>query len=43
MLRLDRSVPAEVLTALGSDVEAVTLELVDLSGSKSEATPGVAK
>ena len=31
MLRLDRMVPEDVLTALGADVSAVTLELVDLS------------
>jgi D-3-phosphoglycerate dehydrogenase / 2-oxoglutarate reductase len=31
MLRLDRQVPADVLTALGADVSATTLELVDLS------------
>jgi D-3-phosphoglycerate dehydrogenase len=31
MLRLDRQVPAEVLDAIGTDVGAVTLELVDLS------------
>jgi D-3-phosphoglycerate dehydrogenase len=31
MLRLDRSVSADVLTALGADVAATTLELVDLT------------
>ena len=31
MLRLDRHVPPDVQTAIGSDVDAVTLELVDLS------------
>ncbi|MDT5109834.1 MAG: D-3-phosphoglycerate dehydrogenase / 2-oxoglutarate reductase [Mycobacterium sp.] len=31
MLRLDRQVPADVLDAIGTDVGAVTLELVDLS------------
>ena len=31
MLRLDRQVPAEVLSAIGRDVNAVTLEVVDLS------------
>ncbi len=31
MLRLDREVPPDVLSAIGSDVGAVTLELVDLS------------
>jgi D-3-phosphoglycerate dehydrogenase len=31
MLRLDREVPSGVLSAIGSDVGAVTLELVDLS------------
>jgi len=31
MLRLDREVPPGVLSAIGSDVGAVTLELVDLS------------
>jgi D-3-phosphoglycerate dehydrogenase len=31
MLRLDRHVPPEVRSAIGSDVDAVTLELVDLS------------
>ena len=31
MLRLDREVPADVLDAIGTDVGAVTLELVDLS------------
>ena len=31
MLRLDRLVPDDVLSALGADVKAVTLELVDLS------------
>jgi D-3-phosphoglycerate dehydrogenase len=31
MLRLDREVPPDVLSAIGSDVGATTLELVDLS------------
>ncbi|CAA0131531.1 D-3-phosphoglycerate dehydrogenase [Mycolicibacterium vanbaalenii] len=31
MLRLDRQVPADVLSAIGRDVNAVTLEVVDLS------------
>ncbi|WP_319455496.1 MULTISPECIES: phosphoglycerate dehydrogenase [unclassified Mycobacterium] len=31
MLRLDRQVPTDVLDAIGTDVGAVTLELVDLS------------
>ena len=31
MLRLDRQVPSEVLEAIGTDVGAVTLELVELS------------
>jgi D-3-phosphoglycerate dehydrogenase / 2-oxoglutarate reductase len=31
MLRLDRQVPSDVLAAIGTDVGAVTLELVDLS------------
>lgn len=31
MLRLDRAVPADVLSAIGTDVAAGTLELVDLS------------
>jgi D-3-phosphoglycerate dehydrogenase len=31
MLRLDRDVPPDVRSAIGSDVDAVTLELVDLS------------
>lgn len=31
MLRLDRQVPADVLDTIGTDVGAVTLELVDLS------------
>ena len=31
MLRLDRQVPADVLAAIGRDVAAVTLEVVDLS------------
>jgi D-3-phosphoglycerate dehydrogenase len=31
MLRLNRSVPDDVLSALGADVKAVTLEQVDLS------------
>jgi D-3-phosphoglycerate dehydrogenase len=31
MLRLDRQVPADVLSAIGTDVAAGTLELVDLS------------
>ena len=31
MLRLDRRVPAEVQESIGRDVDAVTLELVDLS------------
>ena len=31
MLRLEREVPSGVLTAIGSDVGAVTLELVNLS------------
>jgi D-3-phosphoglycerate dehydrogenase / 2-oxoglutarate reductase len=31
MLRLDRQVPPDVLTSIGSDVGAVTLEVVDLS------------
>ena len=31
MLRLDRQVPPDVQSAIGSDVGAVTLELVDLS------------
>jgi D-3-phosphoglycerate dehydrogenase len=31
MLRLDRQVPADVLSAIGSAVDATTLELVDLS------------
>jgi D-3-phosphoglycerate dehydrogenase len=41
MLRLDRTVPDDVLSALGADVKAVTLEVVDLSGSRSEAARGV--
>jgi D-3-phosphoglycerate dehydrogenase / 2-oxoglutarate reductase len=40
MLRLDREVPPDVLDAIGADVGAVTLELVDLSGGRSEATRG---
>ena len=31
MLRLDRQVPGDVLSAIGSAVDATTLELVDLS------------
>jgi D-3-phosphoglycerate dehydrogenase len=31
MLRLDRQVPADLLDAIGTDVGAITLELVDLS------------
>jgi D-3-phosphoglycerate dehydrogenase len=31
MLRLDRQVPSDVLAAIGTDVGAVTLEVVDLS------------
>jgi D-3-phosphoglycerate dehydrogenase len=31
MLRLDRQVPSDVLAAIGTDVDAVTLEVVDLS------------
>jgi D-3-phosphoglycerate dehydrogenase / 2-oxoglutarate reductase len=31
MLRLDREVPDDVLAAIGRDVDAATLELVDLS------------
>lgn len=31
MLRLDRQVPGDVLSAIGRDVDAVTLEVVDLS------------
>jgi D-3-phosphoglycerate dehydrogenase len=31
MLRLDRQVPGDVLAALGADVSATTMELVDLS------------
>jgi hypothetical protein len=31
MLRLDQEVPSDVLDAIGTDVGAVTLELVELS------------
>jgi D-3-phosphoglycerate dehydrogenase len=31
MLRLDRDVPADVRTAIGAAVHAVTLDVVDLS------------
>jgi len=31
MLRLDRPVPADVLSAIGRDVSAATLEVVDLT------------
>jgi D-3-phosphoglycerate dehydrogenase len=40
MLRIDREVPPDVLAALGADVEAVTLQSVDLSGGRREATLG---
>ena len=31
MLRVDREVPADVLAGIGRDVEALTLEVVDLT------------
>jgi len=42
MLRLDRQVPSDVLDAIGTDVGAVTLELVELSEGRSAATRGSA-
>jgi D-3-phosphoglycerate dehydrogenase len=43
MLRLDRQVPSDVLAAIGTDVGAVTLEVVDLSEGRSGATRGAAQ
>jgi len=43
MLRLDQQVPSDVLDAIGTDVGAVTLELVELSEGRSAATRGSAQ
>jgi D-3-phosphoglycerate dehydrogenase len=43
MLRLDQQVPPDVLDAIGTDVGAVTLELVELSEGRSAATRGSAQ
>ena len=43
MLRLDQQVPADVLDSIGTDVGALTLELVDLSEGRSGATRGTAQ
>jgi D-3-phosphoglycerate dehydrogenase / 2-oxoglutarate reductase len=43
MLRLDQQVSPDVLDAIGTDVGAVTLELVELSEGRSAATRGSAQ